>query len=455
MEYGVINNGGHVLIYGIDSLIGWESGNYDIYNSEYDYAGIFSKILSHPGSFCYFAHMQAADYNNLLNSPYNPLWDSAIVGLGIRNGPAFSTDTSYSNPSTSNYLARYQDLLRKGYHVSVGMDHDNHYITFGRDSKERTVVLAQSLTRSDLMDAFRHRRFYASDDWNAKVNYTINSQVMGSITSSASNPMISITVNDPDPEATSSIQIWYGIPGSGVTATMLTSVTNNSSLNYTHVVPQGAKYYYYAEITQADGDKIWTAPIWFTKSAGPLPVEMLSFTAEKNENSIALKWSTASEINNDYFSLKRSNSDFDFKEIVRFPGSGNSTEVNKYEAEDESPYEGINYYRLDQFDYDGTEYSSGIIPVEFSSSKKSLFVFPNPSSNGEIEFTFHSGDSESFIVELFNSEGNGVYASSYYIANGTDHYKIPAGNYPDGIYFLRIYFRESGASMTSAMEIRR
>jgi hypothetical protein len=331
------------------------------------------------------------------------------------------------------------------------MDHDNHYITFGRDSKERTVVLAQSLSRSDLMDAYRHRRFYASDDWNARVNYTINSQVMGSITSSASNPLISVNVNDPDLEPTSSIQIWYGTPGSGVTATMLTSNTNNSLLNYTH----GVTYYYYAEITQADGDKIWTAPIWFTKTAGPLPVEMVSFTAEKNENAVLLKWSTASEINNDFFSLKRSNNDFEFKEITRIPGSGNSTVLNEYKAIDESPYEGINYYRLDQFDYDGTEYSSGIVPVKYSTQEKSLFVFPNPSSNGEIEFTVRSRDNENFVAELFNSEGIRVYESNSYIVKGMDHYMIPAEKYRNGIYFLRIYFRDSGETKTAIAEIRR
>jgi len=268
MEYGVITNGGHVIVYGIDSLIGWEAGNYDIYNGEYDYDGLFKKVNSHSGAFAYLAHMQTTDYNNLISQPYNVAWDSSIVGLAMRSGPAFSTDTSYADPSSSIYNARYQDLLKRGYHVGVGMDHDNHYITFERENKARTVVLATSLTRANIMDAYRHRRFYASDDWNANVNFTVGGNIMGSVVSSTSDPIISISVADGDGELCSSIKIWYGVPGSNIAAATLTSVSNSNTLNYTHSIGLNSSYYYYAEITQTDGDKIYTSPVWYTKNGG-------------------------------------------------------------------------------------------------------------------------------------------------------------------------------------------
>jgi hypothetical protein len=185
----------------------------------------------------------------------------------LRNGPAFSTDTNYTNPSTSSYLARYQDLLRRGYHVAPGIDQDNHYITFGRTSEARTVILSDSLTRSSLYRAIRKSRFYASDDFNATLDFKINNQVMGSILQGNTNPQISASLTDLNGENVSSIRLLYGIPGGTTNATTLQIFSNTNTMNFTHIMPINTSYYYYLEITQQDGDKIWSAPIWYTKTS--------------------------------------------------------------------------------------------------------------------------------------------------------------------------------------------
>jgi hypothetical protein len=175
MEWGVISTGGHVLIYGIDSLIGWQNNNYDIYNAQSDYNGLFNKVAARgDNAFAYLAHMDAGDFGSILSRPYNATWDSAIVGMAIRSGPAFSQDTTYSDPPSSNYADRFRELLMKGYHVAPGFDHDNHYINFGRAHQGRTVVLTEDTTTTGIMRAFRNRRFYSSDDWNARLTFTVN-----------------------------------------------------------------------------------------------------------------------------------------------------------------------------------------------------------------------------------------------------------------------------------------
>ena len=267
MEYGVISTGGHVIIYGIDSLVGWETNNYQIYNGQNDYASLFNMVASRTNAYAYLAHMDSVDYSNIVNLPYNAVWDSALAGISLRNGPAFSTDTNYTNPSTSSYLARYQDLLRRGYHVAPGIDQDNHYITFGRTSEARTVVLSDSLTRSSLYRAIRRSRFYASDDFNATLDFKINNQVMGSILQGNTNPQISASLTDLNGENVSSIRLLYGIPGGTTNATTLQIFSNTNTMNFTHIMPINTSYYYYLEITQQDGDKIWSAPIWYTKTS--------------------------------------------------------------------------------------------------------------------------------------------------------------------------------------------
>jgi PKD repeat protein len=185
--------------------------------------------------------------------------------MAMRSGPAFSTNNSYSNPSSSNFLSRYNDALRRGYHVAPGIDHDTHNSVFGRQSAGRLVVQAPLLNRSEIYNAFRKRRFYASDDWNTKVDFSILNQPMGSIITHAGNPTIEVTVNDPDGESISSMAIFSGIAGSGNAPTQLAIVNNTNTLNYTHIVNSNLPYYYCLYIVQADGNKIWTAPIWYTK----------------------------------------------------------------------------------------------------------------------------------------------------------------------------------------------
>jgi PKD repeat protein len=266
MEWGVISSGGHMLVYGFDSLCGWDFGPQEIYVPEADYSKLYSVINRKNNSFAYLAHPQYDDYNNLFTQSFNATADKAIVGMAMRSGPAFSTNSNYSNPSTSNYVSRYNDALKRGYHVGPGIDHDTHNSVFGRQTAARLVVLAPLLNRSEIYNAFRQRRFYASDDWNVEVNFTIQNQPMGSNITNAGNPTLNVSINDPDMETVTSITVYTGVAGSGNAATQLTMVNNSNTLSYTHTATTNLEYYYYLYIVQADGDKIWTAPIWYTRN---------------------------------------------------------------------------------------------------------------------------------------------------------------------------------------------
>ncbi len=265
MEFGVIKNGGHVLIYGLDSLVGWEDENFDIFCDKGDYATLWKLIARHPGAFATLAHPENTDFSNLLTSPYNKTADQAICGVAINTGPAFSTDEGYTDKPARRFDSYFKQLLALGYRLGPTIDHDNHYTTFGRMAASRTVILAQSLTRENIMDAYRQMHFYASEDFNAKVNFTIDGQIMGStIPLNKADFALSLSISDDDNEAVSSVKIMFGVPGSGQTAKLLTSGTANA-LTFTGSVKKGETFYYYAEITQADGDKIVTSPIWVNR----------------------------------------------------------------------------------------------------------------------------------------------------------------------------------------------
>jgi hypothetical protein len=281
-EWGVISGGGHMLLYGINQLYGWESGNYDVFVARNDYRALMRQINKVPGAFALFAHPQNGDYGDLAGAAvFNATADSALVGTPLRSGPATSASTLYDQTGTS-YESTYRKMLGKGYHVGMSLDHDNHKTTFGRTTAGRTVVLAPELTEAALLQALRARRFYGSDDWNAQVTLTVNGQPMGSIVQEPGQAAVSVTYADVDNERASSIVLMRGVPGSGANAVnVATAASGASVLSYTDQAASGAAYYY-AVIVQADGDRIVTSPVWYTRgaalgtevAAATLPVEV-------------------------------------------------------------------------------------------------------------------------------------------------------------------------------------
>lgn len=115
-------------------------------------------------------------------------------------------------------------------------------------------------------------------------------------------------------------------------------------------------------------------------NASPLPVELLTFTAVPVSQAIELNWTTASERNNHYFSLEKSDNGEIFKTFATVIAGENQTTEKSYSYTDKNPYEQISYYRLKQTDYDGKYSYSPIVSVNRGHDGETLLVFPNPNS---------------------------------------------------------------------------
>jgi hypothetical protein len=119
----------------------------------------------------------------------------------------------------------------------------------------------------------------------------------------------------------------------------------------------------------------------YDNNDGPidLPIELISFTGQCNGNIIELKWVTATEINNDYYTVERSMNNMSWETIGQVDGAGNSNTFRNYFFSDPEHNNGIFYYRFKQTDFDGNFNYSNIINVE--SCKEDLTeikVYPNP-----------------------------------------------------------------------------
>ncbi|QOI98223.1 MAG: T9SS type A sorting domain-containing protein [Flammeovirgaceae bacterium] len=139
------------------------------------------------------------------------------------------------------------------------------------------------------------------------------------------------------------------------------------------------------------------SPFAVASTSFPLPVQLVSFTANWVDRTIELAWRTATELNNNYFEVERSATGFEFEAIGRIAGAGTSNSLQLYSFIDEAPLSGISYYRLKQVDFDGTAEYSAVISVTNPYSNPGFVVYPNPVEGQVVYFT------EEADVQLFNS----------------------------------------------------
>lgn len=112
-----------------------------------------------------------------------------------------------------------------------------------------------------------------------------------------------------------------------------------------------------------------------------LPIELFAFTAEKVNNNIVLYWSTASEVNNDFFTIEKSNDATHWEAIGTVKGAGTSTTNRYYSFTDENANQGLYYYRLKQTDYNKNFKYSYIVDVNALQTKVTDFIlYPNPAN---------------------------------------------------------------------------
>lgn len=132
----------------------------------------------------------------------------------------------------------------------------------------------------------------------------------------------------------------------------------------------------------------------------PLPVTLLEFTAQKKQDRVKLNWSTASEINNDYFIVDRTRNQTDFKFIARVESAGNGNNIRHYEAWDNNPVPGLQYYHLRQYDLDGSMVSYGPVAINYDTDLFEIITtMLSPGNNGlSVMFSYNSDEPYSYRI---------------------------------------------------------
>lgn len=166
-----------------------------------------------------------------------------------------------------------------------------------------------------------------------------------------------------------------------------------------------------------------------------LPVQLTSFTAQKQGNAAVLKWSTSSENNNSHFNVERSANGTDFTIIASRKGTGTTSVVQQYSYTDYNPISGANYYRLIQYDNDGKTTTYG---PEVLSFKLNLgFTILTAENAQQIKFKVDAAESGTAQLKLYAVDGKKILSQTVYVAKGNNTYTIGVPHLASGVYALQ------------------
>ncbi len=180
------------------------------------------------------------------------------------------------------------------------------------------------------------------------------------------------------------------------------------------------------------------SPFTITSSTSILPLSILEFSATYNKVDVVLQWQTASEQNTSHFNLERSKDGSNFFFIGKVDAAGNNNPIKKYSYTDNTPANGINFYRLKMIDTDGKFAYSSIVAVK-KEDKNSLQLFPNPAKN--ILYLQVSGENENAWIQILDLSGR-IVKDQKIILNGNSLLSLDISELPKSIYTLILKRKE-------------
>ncbi|OFY96117.1 MAG: hypothetical protein A2491_05875 [Bacteroidetes bacterium RIFOXYC12_FULL_35_7] len=186
-------------------------------------------------------------------------------------------------------------------------------------------------------------------------------------------------------------------------------------------------------------------------TSAPLPIELLSFTASCNSpitqslnspsvQSILLEWSTASETNNNYFSIERSTDAQNWETIADVDGAGNSNQSLYYFYTDyDISNEGLHYYCLINIDYDGTKKYNNIIVANCKNNDFGVIsIYPNPVTNGQLYYQICSSENTDVESSITDVLGRILFQNKFSIDKGINQLTIDLSHLSNSLYFFKV-----------------
>jgi hypothetical protein len=170
----------------------------------------------------------------------------------------------------------------------------------------------------------------------------------------------------------------------------------------------------------------------------PLPIELLDFKGKYVNQQSVLSWITASEKDNDYFILERSEDGKNFNEIGKVDGAGNSNTFLNYQFIDTKAISQIAYYRLKQVDFDGRSTTSQIIALRSNQTQPAeIKAYPNPSDGNFLITNIPFDEGDDFLCQVYNLQGE-LVRKDLHISDASGNLLLQLNELKSGVYWVRL-----------------
>jgi hypothetical protein len=175
------------------------------------------------------------------------------------NTSAFSNNVTETETRRSSFEGACNRLLEAGYRLAFSTNQDNHCANWGASYGNRTGVLLPTgvaLNRASLVEALRARRVFATMDKASQLVLTANGHVMGEQFTNRGPLTLTANFASAAGRQVAAVAIMEGVPGRNG------DVTRLSQQAETTFTPAPGAHFYYAKVTQDDGNVLWSAPVW-------------------------------------------------------------------------------------------------------------------------------------------------------------------------------------------------
>lgn len=171
-----------------------------------------------------------------------------------------------------------------------------------------------------------------------------------------------------------------------------------------------------------------------------LPIELISFNGHLDGNKVLLQWETASETNNDFFEVQKSQNGIDFFSIGTIKGSGTSKDRHFYQHKDYELSQGRWFYRIRQVDYDKKFTYSGVVAINIGEPDPIDFqLTPNPVVE-RLSISSTSSFLDDMSLTIFDGSGKVAFRKEYKAFGQDQTSAIDMASLSPGVYVVDIHY---------------
>lgn len=348
----------------------------------------------------------------------SPAYHNDVIGLGRDDVEELAQKQSH----TADDLARmYISSLNVSNQSNTGsISSDVSYVMMGNNQGQVCATASSNLEVPTACGLYsRLEREWKITKTNFSQNFNLDLTIATcALPLSVNTSHLRLLVDD-DGDFSSGATCYYNGDGSGIVISYSGSTITVSNISNTHIADFNTRY-----ITIGSID-----------AATPLPVGLIDFKAENIDNRyVELNWQTTTEVDNDYFTVFKSQDGDSWEEVLTQPGAGNSSALLSYSGDDYYPLNGMSYYQLRQTDYDGVNSFSNIRVVNFSQQSSGVSVQPNPTTGKVLIRNVKCNISQ---CQLLNSLGQNITNRSVLYASGQNEWVIDLSDFTNGVYLFR------------------